>query len=540
MFVRADLLLLLSVSSLLGGCAAVSSPEGGPRDTVAPKLVSTTPANGARNVKEQTVRLVFSESVQVKDLQKKLIVAPVIPDANHYKVREERNAISLTFEKPFDANTTYSFNFGDAVSDITESTPAKDVLFSFSTGPQLDSGSVRGVVHDLLTGQPANEASVILYPEADTLGVRRGKPYYLARTDKTGNFALRNLKEGKYRMYALADKNQSGRYEEGEKIAYLPDLLTVRPGVDSLRFELVRPDARKALITSQQPGFNNYKIGLNEGIQQASLTPLNASATTPELTEAVQMAEKGRSVILYKTPALPEGRYILATTDSVGNTGRDTLNVRFQGTAPARRGPAYSLEGGGREVYRQGQLRIQFNEPVRLAANKPFGTLVEDSTSRRPLRAPQDGSLNSERNQLIINLNTKAKNKISLVLDSTAITSVTGSRLGFRPIPLRLTEQSPFGTLSGTIQTKYKRYTLQLLDNTYQLVQSLDSPRNTFRFDFLTPGTYRIRVLIDADANGSWRGGDPKLLLPAEPVYIYPQTKQVRAGWEEEAIKLSF
>ena len=138
MSARANLFLLFSVAAGVAGCASISSPQGGPRDVTPPKLVSSSPANGARNARTQEIRLVFSEPVQVKDLQKNLIIAPTIAEDNKYKVREERNAITLLFEKPLEENTTYSFNFGTSISDITESLPAAEATVSFSTGAVFD------------------------------------------------------------------------------------------------------------------------------------------------------------------------------------------------------------------------------------------------------------------------------------------------------------------------------------------------------------------------------------------------------------------
>ncbi|TGE26637.1 Ig-like domain-containing domain [Hymenobacter metallicola] len=544
MSVRANLLFLLSAGAALSGCASISSPQGGPRDTTPPKLVSTSPANGARNVQQQTVRLEFSESVQLKDLTKNLIVAPVLGEDDKYKIKEERAAISLIFEKPFQPNTTYTFNFREAVTDITENLPAQNVSVTFSTGARLDSGSVKGTVTQLLSGSPAAEVSVMLYPETDTLNIRRGKPYYLNRTDKSGGFSLQSLKVGRYRLFALADKNNSGRYEEGEQIGYLPQPITVRPGLDSLRLVLVRPDARRPIITSQQGTPTQFRIVFNEGLAQASLSALGAPAGTPNapLNEALLLSEKGRNVSLFRTPAVAEGRYVLAATDSVGNVGRDTINVKFPGTTPAtaRRGPQYSVAGNPRDVYRQGQVRFQFLEPLKPFTKQPIGTLLEDSTSRKPIRVPQEATLSPDRTQLTVNLNTKAKKSVTLLLDSTAVTSITDQRLGLRPLKLAVTDQSPVGSLAGTVQTKYTRFQLQLLDGSGQVAAVLESPKNTFRFDNLAPGSYRLRVLIDADNNGVWRGGDPKFILPPEPVYMAPQPIQVRANWEVEDVKLAF
>jgi uncharacterized protein (DUF2141 family) len=540
MSVRASLFVLLAAGAGLAGCASISSPTGGEKDIIPPKLVSSIPADGTRNYKGQVVRLVFSESVQLKDLTKNLIISPALPEDNPYKLREDRTSISLLFDKPLEVNTTYSFNFGNAVTDITESNPAANVAVSFSTGAVLDSGAVRGTVRDLLSNKPADAAPVLLYPEADTAGVRRGKPYYLARTEKDGSYSLRNLKAGRYRIYALADKNTNTRYDEGEKIAYLPDFITIGPRPDSVNLVLVRPDARRPIASSRQGSFSQFRISYGEGLQTAALTALGAPAT-PQLTEAVQLTEQGRTVVLYRTPALGEGRYLLAATDSAGNTSRDTLNVKFPGTAPTRRPPVYTVEGTPREVYRQGEVKFSFTEPVRVAPGKPFATLQEDSTSaRRPLVLPANGTLSPDRTLLTVLLDTKAQKTVTLRLDTLNLTTVTGQRLGARPLRLRVTEQATYGSLAGTISTKYKRYEIQLLDQQNKVVASLDSPKNTFRFDRLPPATYTFRVLIDADGDGKWRGGDPNLLLPAEPVFLQPKPEQVRAGFEIEEIRLIF
>lgn len=529
---RASVFLLFAAALGLSGCAAISSPEGGVRDTIPPKLVRSVPANGTRNYQGQLVRLEFSEQVQLKELAKNLIVAPLIGDDNPYKIREERTAITLTYEKPLKANTTYSFNFGNSISDITESNPAPKAMVSFSTGPDLDSASVRGTVQGVLSQQPVENAVVLLYPEADTSTVQRGRPTYLARTDKAGRFELTYLKAARYRAYALLDKNQNNRYEEPEQIAYLPDLLTVGGRTDSVRFLLTRPDTRRPLVTTQKTNPTDFRVSYNEGVQQLTLAPLGTAAAPAGLNDALQLTEKGRTAVLYRTPQLQEGRFLLTATDSAGNTGRDTIAVRFQGNPPAKRGVAYTVEGNPREVYRQGQVKFVFNEPILLTPGKPVGTLLEDSLKRRPLQLPADGQLSPDRSTLSINLNTTARKTVTLLLDSAVVRSITGQSLGLKPLRLRVTEQTSTGTLSGPVQTTAKRFWVQLLDATGNVQFVLDSPKGTYRFDNLQPGTYRIRILIDGNQDGRWQGGDPQLRRPAEPVYLFSKSIQVRSNFD--------
>ena len=541
MFVRAKILGVLTGLAALTGCASVAPPTGGPRDVTAPRRIGSSPDSAARNVSQQFVRLLFSEAVQTKELSKNLLITPQLSPDNPYKLREERNAITLLFDKPLDANTTYSFNFREAVVDITESLPAKNATLSFSTGAVLDSGRVRGHLTELLSAAPVADAAVGLYRTGrDTAGVRRAQPYYLTRTDKNGDFRLGFLKAGTYNLYAVADKNTNGRFDDGERIAYLPAPITIDSAERTVPLVLTLPDRRPPLLTTQEPAATRLRLNFNEGIASVRLTPLTGA--TPAATEAVQIDRRGRTVTLFKTPATPDGRYLLVATDSTGNASApDTLNVRFPvPTATSRKTTPevlYQVETPGREVYRQGLVKFRFAVPVLLIAGQPIGTLIEDSIKRRPLRLPTDGSLSPDRTLLTLRLDTKAKTRIEIRLDSTAVRAITGESLRLPPLRLAPTDAAPTGMVSGKISTKETSFELQLLDDKLQVISTLTSPKGTYKFDNLAPGAYRLRVLIDADHDGRFRNGDPLLRLPAEPVVLLPKPLQVRANWEiEEAI----
>ena len=537
MSVRAELLALLALVALLESCAAVAPPLGGPRDRTPPRRISSSPDSAARNAKQLFVRLNFSEPVITKDLNKNLLITPQLPEDNPYKLREDRSSITLLFEKPLDPNTTYSFNFREGVVDITEGLPAKNASLTFSTGPALDSGKVRGTLTDVLTARAVEGASIGLYRAADTAGVRKGRPYYTVLTDKEGKFSLNFLKDGDYKLYAVADKNNNGHYDDGEKIAYLPAPITIAGSTGTaVVLLLTQPDRRPPLLTTRMPSPTQLRLSYNEGLRTAILAPLPAAPNALAVAEATQLTEHGRTVVIYKTPAVGDGRYLLTTADSTGNVSHDTLQVKFPvppATAKkAANPPLYTVEGAPRTVFPEGQIKFQFTVPVRVAPDKPFATLVEDSVRRRSLRLPADGLLSLDRTQLAVRFNTKAKNRLDIILDSTAITTITGQPLRLKPLRLGLSEQDVSTSLSGTISTGQNSFELQLLDDKFQVVASLSSPKGTYLFTDMPPGTYRLRVLIDADGDGRWRGGDPSLLLLPEPVFLAPKPIQIRAGFD--------
>jgi len=530
----------------LGSCAAISSPQGGPRDKTAPRLVATSPDSAARNVRQQFIRLRFSEPIQLKELSKNLLITPQLPPDNSYSVLADRDYITLTFKKPLEANTTYSFNFRNAIVDANESLPAKYQALSFSTGATLDSGRVRGTVVDFLTTRPAADVVVGLYRTADTLTVRRGQPYYLARTDAKGQFQLNFIRVADYRLYAWADKNNNNRFDDGEKIAYLPAPVSITDTTGARTLQLVRPDRLPPRRTGLETSPTQVRVTFNEGLQAATLAALvpAAGASPADIQAATSLTDQGRGLLIYKTPALGDGRYLLATTDSVGNQRRDTLNIRFPvPNAAGKKALApvgTAVVGSPRSVYRQGRVQFRFPVPVQLAAGRSPGTLTEDSVRTHALRVPAEASLDANRTELTVNLDTKALKFVDIRLDSTALLAVTGQSLYLRrPLRLLVVEQDPSGLITGPIQTQVKSFDLQLLDEKYQVLAQVHNPRGTYRFDHLAPGKYRLRVLIDQDGDGRWRGADPDLLRLPEPVYLYPKLLEVRAGWESEE-KLSF
>ena len=515
----------------LGSCAAISSPQGGPRDKTPPRLIATSPDSAARNVKQQFIKLTFSEAIQLKDLPKNLLITPQLEPDNSYSVRPDRDAVTLLFKKPLEANTTYSFNFRKAIVDANESLPAAYQALSFSTGATLDSGVVRGTVTDLLTDRVGKDAVVGLYRTTDTVGVRRGQPYYLTRTDDKGQFQLNFVRVAPYNIYAWADKNNNGRFDDGEKIAYLPAPLAVTDTTAPRALQLVQPDRLPPPPHRLRNHRHQARLVFNEGLRRATFAPLDTTteaAARATVQRATLLTDQGRALLIYKTPEVGDGRYLLVATDSVGNQRRDTLNLRFPVPTAVSKKPAplagTTLVGGPRAVYRQGQLKFRFPVPVRLVAGKSPGTLTEDSLKTRALRVPAEARLSSDHTELTVDLDTKALKTVEIRLDSTALLAVTGQSLGLRrPVRRPVVEQDPSGVLLGPIQTKHPQFDLQLLDEKYQVLAQLRSPRGSYRFDHLDPGKYRLRVLIDADGDGQWRGGDPDLKLPAEPVYLLPK-----------------
>jgi Bacterial Ig-like domain len=205
-------IVLVFISSIIAvsgpGCANIIPPSGGFKDSLPPVLRKVSPPDSSRNFKETKITLTFDEFVEVQGIQENLLVSPtpkIIP-----VVESKLNTVTVKIKDTLEANTTYSFNFGNAIKDINEGNVAKNFTYLFSTGPTIDSLELSGKVVLAESGKIDTTLIVMLHRNGDDSTVVNEKPRYVAKQTGTGNFTFRNLPAGSYYIYAL--KSEGGSY----------------------------------------------------------------------------------------------------------------------------------------------------------------------------------------------------------------------------------------------------------------------------------------------------------------------------------------
>lgn len=212
------------------GCANTTTPpSGGPKDTIAPVLVKVSPLPGTVNVpaKKTKLRFTFDEYVKIKDVNG-VFLSP--PQEKRPKAVIRGKSLEVTFEAGLDSNTTYTLSLTGALADNNEGNPFPGYTLVFSTGSQIDSMCLTGLVQDCNTLMPVKGATVMLYKDHSDSAVFLQRPVAAAKTDDWGFFSIRNIQDTLYRVYAVKDENNNNRYDpDNERIAFLDTLL--RPGI---------------------------------------------------------------------------------------------------------------------------------------------------------------------------------------------------------------------------------------------------------------------------------------------------------------------
>lgn len=213
---------------LMAACASIGSPDGGIYDEIPPKVLSSSPADRSVGNSSRKMQIRFDEFIKLENANEKVIVSP--PQLEAANIRADGKSVKITLYDSLMANTTYTVDFGDAIVDNNEGNPMGNYTYSFSTGSVIDTMEVSGVVLNAANLEPVKGMLVGLYP-LDSItddSVFRKKPFSrVSRTNGSGKFSIKGIKQGQYRAYALEDKDGDFVFsQKSERIAFLQDTLT--------------------------------------------------------------------------------------------------------------------------------------------------------------------------------------------------------------------------------------------------------------------------------------------------------------------------
>lgn len=552
--------LLLFMSS----CARQSSPTGGPKDTIPPTLVRAIPPNESINFNGKNIELEFSEAIILNTPKEQLIVTPTIN--KEYKIINRKNTVLIELAEPLRDSTTYTFNFRESVGDITEKNPVRNLTLAYSTGTYLDSLSIEGKIHDLISGKAIKDATVALHPENDTFNILEHPAIYFTKTDDKGQFKISHLKPDNYFVYAFEDKNRNLIVNSRtESYGFKSEYQYLLDNIKEVSLGLIRLDAGPLNLTSARPYNTYFNIRTSKNLRAFALS-------APDSTDLTySFGENQANIRLYKTTNRDSLQVRLIATDSIENTIDTTLYAKFL----------------TREVTPE-KFDMQVVTTSLLAHTGEFSATVQFT---KPLKEVNFDSLYFEIDSLTrVNFSPddlhwdipSKKLTITKKLDRTNFQNPeenTQSRRGMRPqrptvqtptekepdTPKKLINEFSLGTgafisieqdsskriqqavkplqqqelsiINIQIRTTEPAYFVQLLDNSYKVMRQVKGQPN-IRFQDVVPGEYQIRLIIDRNNNGRWDPGNYFRETEPEPIVYYrapdgtTAIKGVKANWE--------
>jgi hypothetical protein len=559
-------------------CANISnSLSGGAKDTIAPVVLKEIPKYDDTNVNVKQIEITFNEYVKIKD-RKNFIVSPPLKSAPVIFTRSKR--VIVQFDSVLNENTTYLFDFGNAIVDLNEGNPLGDYRLRFSTGNIVDSLHLSGRARHAFSLDSVKNMKVLLYKsDTDSLPFTT-LPDAVAVVSEKGFFVADALKSLPYRVVAVEDKNSNNIYDAGEMVGFLDsmimpvsfssDTMTVgdyeRDSISTFDYlplvrifqeninkqyliEYKREQERKVVLyfaqhypeihsidffNSDSVAFDSEKIITEKSFFGDTLTYWFAHDSVPS---------KMYSKIVYTKP------------DSIGNDVPTEVILRFKDFVKTENINRKSRKGDSDEKPETPKLQIAtrvnetlvmetgfnlvFTAPLTKINYEKINLYQMDEEGKNPKKVAFE--ITPDTSNLCNYVFNSDKWESGLTYDVEFLTGAFSDIYNLENDSVRKKIQTPNTDKFSTIKLEFTNvecnYIVQLI-RSKRVVQTKHIDNNgTLTVSFVEPDTYSIKIIEDKNNNKRWDTGSLKERRQPERIKLYrledgkTQIK-FRQGWE--------
>ncbi|CAL1520947.1 hypothetical protein MMC2321_04737 [Chitinophaga sp. MM2321] len=465
-------LIFIVVSNSLTRCANIVPPSGGPRDSLPPVLLAVNPKDSSLHFKSKKVSFVFDEYVELDNVNDKLIVSPTLKRTP--VVLAKLHTVTMEIRDTLQENTTYTFNFADAIRDINERNIVLDFQYVVSTGDYLDSLQVTGHLINAESGRMDSNVAVMLYRGHEDSIVTKEKPVYYAKTKGDGSFRFKNIAPGTYKIFALKEEDRDLQYNQPTELIAFVEAPIVLKETNLADVNMLLFMETDSTIKPPPEPIDSADI---EEIPEEKKKKLPKLQVTPTLEGGMQeLPSPMRLTFNLPLRTLDSARMILGE-DSTFTPVTFTSNMDSTHTK-------LSLDYPWKE-----------GMPYRLVIPKDAAT----DTAGQQLAKPDTISFKTKKSS------------------DYAIFGVT----------LKVSDS----TLHA-IDNDSMHYVIQLVQDK-TIKYSGEAINGSWLQKFITPGEYEVRVLLDTNGNGKWDRGvyfkNPK--KQPERVILLPGKQNLKAYW---------
>lgn len=515
----------LLICSVFVQCARRGSPTGGPEDQTPPVMLRADPPQQSVQFKEDHIRIYFDEYIKLNKLNDQLVVSPPL-EQTAYVISPQSQAakyIEIEFLDSLAPNTTYTFNFGESVVDNNEGNPFSYFSYVFSTGATIDSLTLRGTISDAIYRTPESFVSVMLFPIDSTYTdsvIYKNKPLYYTNTlDSLTEFLIPNLKAGDYLLAAVKDVSKNYVFDPSvDKIDAISHVITL-PNDSLFQLSLFKEDPAFDFGKAYQAG--KQRVGF--GFKGSDAISIELNETVNDSFASMVSRDRESDTLYYWYKGID--------ADSLRFTLRhDTLTKEY--AFRVRKAEPDSLQ-----ISFEPKGTLHLSDTLKLITNTPIKKLLQDSMSLRakdstqiPFTLTQKGMhelhvlfdiFPNEKYQLDL-LPGAVTDFFDIANDSLSTSVSTKSRVDYGNLSLRLANVPSYPIF------------IDLINEKEEIVRSkyIEEERGLYRFTYLLPNKYYVRVRVDENANGKWDTGNFLAGKKPEAVYHFPPLLDVRANWE--------
>ena len=573
----------VAIYLILAACASIGRPEGGPRDELPPVFMGSKPMQGATNVKDKKIEILFDENVSLNDIANKVVISPAQKAMPSINANGKKVIVEL--RDSLIPNTTYTIDFSDAIRDLNEGNPLDGFALDFSTGNTIDSLRISGIVLEARNLEPAQGMIVGVYSNLADSAISTLPFERITKTNQLGQFTVRGLKPGNYNIFALTDKNRDYHWDRTEDVAFYDlnvspsvepiqvtdtlrasdgtDSLVVRDGVKFLPNNVLlswfnegyaaqylkdykRPDRRRITFNFATKADSLPIItminGEFAGSNIAEWAELNANANLDSLEYWINEPK-----VLAQDSILLEAKYLRTDTANQLSWTTDTLKFNFKEKKSKKKKKEEASDSVPElnfiNVMLQATNPQEVNRPLRFLMSQPLASIDNEGIKLSIKRDTvweqlPDVHLIPDSTSRILNFTIpykwEAGEKYKLEIDSAALVGIYNewNKPFKQEFSVRALEE--YVNIFFNMQNAQLPIVVELLDNSDKVVATAPVVNGTASFYYMLPATFYARAFIDTNNNGKYDTGNIASKTQPEEIYYFPKRITARKNWDIE------
>jgi len=563
----------------LYACASMGSPGGGAYDITPPRFVSSTPEPNAIGFTGNRIEIIFDELIVLEKPSERVIITP--PQRQLPVIRALGNRIKIELKDTLWPNTTYTIDFTNAIADNNEKNVLEGFTFAFSTGETVDSLVIAGRLLNAENLEPMSNIVIGLHTNLEDSAFITEIFRRTTRTNDQGDFWVRNVSPGTYRIFALNDVNRSYKFDQPDKAIAFYDSPIVPTFEPAIRMDTVWTDVLKLAIDTIietpytrflpddillflfQENFARQFMSRPERNEahKFTLTFNTPVDSFPEVTlfdreesgewYIREISQDRKNIIYWITDSLIiqrdtlklEVNYLKTDSMNLLSPFTDTLKLvqRNKPQPPKlKKGEEPKIVfldiniSGSTSMDVFDTLRITFSEP--LLNFDPRLIKIEEKVDTLwkiqnfPIRAD-----NLNPRSFWVNKKWPYEKEYRISIDSAAFTSIYGKWNDKKEHKIKFKREEDYGHLYVAIEGDGGIPGVgELLDASDKVVRRVILRNGELSFPNLKPGKYFLRYIVDWNGNGRWDTGNFRERRQPEPVFYYHNVFEIRQNWQQE------
>ena len=555
---------------LFPSCASVGMPNGGDFDTIPPVFIRSKPAPNSLHVSGNRIELSFDEYINIDKPSEKVIITP--PQAKMPVIRSIGKKITIELKDSLISNTTYTFDFTNGIVDNNEKNAIEGFTYAFSTGDVVDSLVISGLLLNASNLEPMPNIMVGLHANLADSAFTTLPFLRTSMTNDRGQFWIRNIAPGTYRLYALNDQNRNFKFDQAkEDIAFCDSLIT--PGfVPAIRMDTIRIDSltidtikevhytrfipdNVILHLFKEPEDRQYLSKFERPVDRQLIFHFNSTQGLPPTLHLLndflydtlddwvipEYSDDRKNItywitdsLIYKQDTLRvEASYLMSDSinqlipltdtlrfvwrnqaskkdDRKGKEKEQTIKIDFLKIDWSAKSPMDVFD----------TVKITFSEPVidfdfdKIQIQQKVDTLWEE----RKFPIVRD-TLNPR--IFYVEHTWPYEQEYRITIDSAAIFSIYGKWNDSIGTQFKFYSEKDYGNLYVRIIGGEGPGLGELLDNSDRVVRQSVLTEGELVFEDLKPGNYFLRYIEDRNGNGKWDTGNYAEKQQPEKVYYF-------------------